>query len=923
MKPLTIKHTALALALALASAQGAWAGTTTVALTGSAAPGTGSGVSFASLNVPQLNSTGQVAFRATLSGAGVTGSNDGGIWRDGSLIVREGSAATGAGSGVSFSAFSSIQLNAAGQVAYSAALSGSNITLGKNDRSLWLGNQLIAQTGNAAPGADSGVTFASFSPGKLNAAGQVAYQAQLTGPGISLGTDSGIWRDSNLVALEGRPAPGAGSGVSFSFLELEDFNAAGQVAYRANLTGTIVSSVNDVSIWRNNALIAREGSSAPGSVAGLNFGNLTSPQLNAFGQLAFQSALTGTGVVTNANDIAIWRGDTLIARRGEAAPGTASGVSFISLLAPKINDVGQVAFGGVLTGAGISPDNRVGIWRDTTLIVRSGQTAPGTSGGVRIADIGSNPELSAGGQVSFAADLAGTGVSSANDRALYVADGVESILAARTGDALAGSTIISLATSSASFNDKAQLAYQATLADGRFGVFLFTPTLHWRSGTGGNWDDAARWTLGVNPSDVHDVIVDAASSLGITGPSGAVKLKSLQVGTGAGLVTLQMAGGSFDAADPVVIGPRGVLTGTGSFSRLVINQGTVQADRLVMSESLSNAGLVRGVAGGPRQGAGLEANLLNQAGGRVLVQPGETLQLRGASHRNLGVFEINQGRLEVTGSLLNGSGGLIDLNGATAVASGAWNNAAGARILLGNARLTVSGGLSNSGQLLVTSGDSDVFGDLSNETGGQIILSGQGSTTFYDAVELQANSELRTSAGATAVFFGAVAQRSGALLSGTGHKYFEGGFSVGNSPGLGEDGGDVSFGAANVYLAELGGTELGSSYDHYRVAGTLTLGGTLRLASFAGFSGQAGQSFDLFDWGTLQGQFSNIDSSGLLLAEGTQLDLSRLYIDGVIGVTAVPEPAQWALMLLGGLGLLAWRRKGAPRSVCSLSRRDL
>jgi hypothetical protein len=58
----TLEHTALAFALMLAHAEGAWAGTATVALTGSAAPGTGSGVSFASLSVPQLSAAGQVAF---------------------------------------------------------------------------------------------------------------------------------------------------------------------------------------------------------------------------------------------------------------------------------------------------------------------------------------------------------------------------------------------------------------------------------------------------------------------------------------------------------------------------------------------------------------------------------------------------------------------------------------------------------------------------------------------------------------------------------------------------------------------------------------------------------------------------------------------------------------------------------------------
>lgn len=916
MKPkrfaLTLQYKALTFALALAHAQGAWAGTTTVALSGSAAPGAGSGVSFEIFTLPQLNAAGQVAFLAVLSGAGVTADNNRGIWRDGALIAREGNAAPGAGTGVKFSSVGSLRLSAAGQVAFTGSLTGTGINPA-NDSGLWLDSRLIAQTGSAAPGTGGGVSFAFLSTGIPNAAGQVAYQASLIGTGINSGNDAGIWRDNSLVARTGSAAPGTGSGVSFSFVTLGSINSAGQVAYQAGLTGTGVISGNDTGIWRDSTLIAREGAAAPGTVAGVVFGSLTAPQINAAGQVLFQAQLTGTGI-NLLNDASIWRDGTLIAREGEAAPGTASGVRFGDVFDPRINDAGQVLFTAALTGTGVTTGNDLGIWRDSTLIVRKGQAAPGVPSGALIAST-ARAQLNAGGQVAFQAHLTGTGVSSANNDALYLTDGVESILVVRKGDTFAGSTIGSVAnTIIGSFNDKAQLAYQATLADGRSGVFLFTPTLHWRSSTSGSWEDATHWTLSVNPADVHDVIVDAANSLRITGPTGAVAVKSLQVGTGAGLVTLQMAGGSIDAADPVVIGPRGVLSGTGSFSRLVVNLGTVQVDRLVMSESLSNAGLLRGVTGGPQTGAGLDTDLLNQASGRVLVQPGETLQLRGASHRNEGVFEINQGRLEVTGSLVNASGGLIDLNRATAVADGAWTNAAGARLLLSDARLTVSSGLSNAGQVLVTSGQSGVFGRVVNQTGGQILLSGQGTTTFYNAVELQAGSELRTSAGATAVFFGAVAQRSGALLTGTGQKYFEGGLSIGNSPGLGEDAGSVSFGLGSTYLAEIGGLALGTEYDHYRVAGTLTLGGTLQLVSFAGFTGEAGQQFDLFDWGQLQGQFSHIDSSGLQLAEGTTLDVSRLYIDGVVSVTAVPEPGSWVLMAAGLAGLAGLRRRNAARN---------
>ncbi|MFN5513053.1 MAG: PEP-CTERM sorting domain-containing protein, partial [Burkholderiales bacterium] len=86
------------------------------------------------------------------------------------------------------------------------------------------------------------------------------------------------------------------------------------------------------------------------------------------------------------------------------------------------------------------------------------------------------------------------------------------------------------------------------------------------------------------------------------------------------------------------------------------------------------------------------------------------------------------------------------------------------------------------------------------------------------------------------------------------------------------------------------------------------LGGKLVLTSWNGFVAQAGQSFDLLDWGTTSGVFKSIDASGFMLAAGTQLDYSQLYSSGTISVTAVPEPESY-LMLLAGLGLLAWRRR--------------
>ena len=148
--------------------------------------------------------------------------------------------------------------------------------------------------------------------------------------------------------------------------------------------------------------------------------------------------------------------------------------------------------------------------------------------------------------------------------------------------------------------------------------------------------------------------------------------------------------------------------------------------------------------------------------------------------------------------------------------------------------------------------------------------------------------------------------------------------TIGASPGLGLGAGSVNFGVGNLYTAEIGGITActaacetnaalrDSSFDKYIVAGQLAFGGTLKLVSWAGFTGQVGQSFDLFDWGSSSGTFTSIDASSLHLASGTVLDTSQLCTNGTVSITAVPEPGTWAL-LFAGMGVVGLRLR-AQRS---------
>ena len=154
------------------------------------------------------------------------------------------------------------------------------------------------------------------------------------------------------------------------------------------------------------------------------------------------------------------------------------------------------------------------------------------------------------------------------------------------------------------------------------------------------------------------------------------------------------------------------------------------------------------------------------------------------------------------------------------------------------------------------------------------------------------------------------------------------GLAIGASPGPGLDAGNVNFGVGNLYSAEIGGITActaacetsaalrDSSFDKYVLTGHLALDGTLKLVSWAGFTGQIGQSFDLLDWESSGGSFASIDASGLRLASGAVLDTSQRDTAGVLSITAVPEPGTWTLLSCGiGVLLLLLRlraRRPAP-----------
>lgn len=182
-----------------------------------------------------------------------------------------------------------------------------------------------------------------------------------------------------------------------------------------------------------------------------------------------------------------------------------------------------------------------------------------------------------------------------------------------------------------------------------------------------------------------------------------------------------------------------------------------------------------------------------------------------------------------------------------------------------------------------------------------------GNAQFNGAVTATNGSHINANVGTTATFNSTFNQQVGASLGGGGTFVFNGGYSAGNSPGAVTVTGDVVFGASNEALFEIGGLTQGTQYDHLTVNGNLTFGGTLKLSFINGYTGNAGDTFDLFDFTSSTGAFSQIVALNPL---SNGLGWSYDGATGVLTVIPVPEPESYALMALGlGVISLASRRK--------------
>ncbi len=317
-------------------------------------------------------------------------------------VVRSGLAAPGGGSFDRFDVGSQpvvAPVNARGQVAFYATVlrapGREGIFLAEAGRVT-----KVAAFGDALPGGGTIAGFAADPLPALNAAGHVAFDAQIAGgratEGVVLAGDDGL----QVIALAGDDAPGVPAGVLVGF-NAPALNDNDELALVANVRRGR-DTLDVLYFWNGRRLqrLVAEGELL--LRIGGTMDKIGEPALNNAGVVAFPAAIL-KGPVLGGIFVAGARNLRLLVGAGEQTPSGAMVLRFSERVA--IDDEDVIAFGAYLGGDGGAREAvlRTGP-EGLTEIAVEGAVAPG---GGRYAGFGPWPTVGPGGVTAFIAALDG------------------------------------------------------------------------------------------------------------------------------------------------------------------------------------------------------------------------------------------------------------------------------------------------------------------------------------------------------------------------------------------------------------------------------------------------------------------------------------------------------------------------------------
>ena len=394
----------------------------------------------------------------------------------------------------------------------------------------------------------------------------------------------------------------------------------------------------------------------------------------------------------------------------------------------------------------------------------------------------------------------------------------------------------------------------------------------------------------------------------------------------AGATLNAPAGGSYTLYGGTITGgtiAAGALTFSGSAGYLdatTLNGGLIlpasTSVRLVNGTTFTGANLDLGTNSNLywQQSGTLASKVLAFASGTSLVVDGTGNTLTfGPGTTATGAVNIS-GSSDTTvinqGTLTHSSGSGQSIQAGTFTNSGTYTQTGGSSSIYGNT-VTNSGVISASAGTL-SLGFNGTGYTFANTAAGSITVSGGATVNLLAPV-----SNPITNDGAINVQNGNLSTNRTLTTSSTG-SFTGGGTVTGNlaftggtlAPGNGGTGtltllGNLTLGSGTVTTMELGA----GSNDRIAGIGTLTLGGQLNIVALS-TSFTSGQSWNLFNAGTITGTFASINLP--YTSSGWVWDTSQLATNGNLTLTTfipIPEPSTYLLLASGLACVVALHRR--------------
>lgn len=225
--------------------------------------------------------------------------------------------------GATISSFDALNINDSGNTGWNLFLSGPPSNM---DSGIFFNDQLVFQESSysTAAGLSPNTPFIGFFEAKINNNNDILVMASVDDPAIATTVDRALIKVSNpggaytetLIAKESDEIE---PGVTIADFETgpHDFQIAndGGTMYTAKLVGTGVTTANDLSVWVNGNMVAREGNAGP---AGRNYEFLSrTADSAANGNWVLKANLDGdtTNDEVLIKNGAIWRSE------GDPIPG--------------------------------------------------------------------------------------------------------------------------------------------------------------------------------------------------------------------------------------------------------------------------------------------------------------------------------------------------------------------------------------------------------------------------------------------------------------------------------------------------------------------------------------------------------------------------------------------------------------------------